>query len=284
MDGERSPIFVLCYARSGSTLLRYVLDSHPEVCAPPELHLLRASPHLLWLFAHLAATPGEKIDRDQSNHFAITSTRELLSDVMNGYATRCGKRIWCEKSVLTVAHLAALHSLFPDARLICLHRHPLDTIASCVEAANSRQGVFGFEPYVARTPDRPLDGLADYWIDKTQRILQCEREHPGRCLRMRYEDLVRDSGSALRALFGFLKLAWREDLEERVFSTAHVVGAGDRKILHTSRIEPGSVGRGQDLPREALSAERWVHLSALAREIGYMSEASSESSDVRKLP
>src|SRR5215212_12159632 len=34
-----APTFVLCSVRSGSTLLRVLLDSHSRICAPHELHL-----------------------------------------------------------------------------------------------------------------------------------------------------------------------------------------------------------------------------------------------------
>ena len=33
------PVFVLCNARSGSTLLRFLLDAHPEIACPPETNM-----------------------------------------------------------------------------------------------------------------------------------------------------------------------------------------------------------------------------------------------------
>ena len=33
------PVFVLCNGRSGSTLLRFLLDGHPELACPPETNL-----------------------------------------------------------------------------------------------------------------------------------------------------------------------------------------------------------------------------------------------------
>src|SRR5580658_10020189 len=34
-----NPVFVLCNGRSGSTLLRFILDAHPELACPPETNL-----------------------------------------------------------------------------------------------------------------------------------------------------------------------------------------------------------------------------------------------------
>jgi sulfotransferase family protein len=35
----QDPVFVLCMGRSGSTLLRFLLDAHPELACPPETSL-----------------------------------------------------------------------------------------------------------------------------------------------------------------------------------------------------------------------------------------------------
>jgi hypothetical protein len=37
--GGTDPVFVLCMGRSGSTLLRFLLDAHPELACPPETSL-----------------------------------------------------------------------------------------------------------------------------------------------------------------------------------------------------------------------------------------------------
>jgi protein-tyrosine sulfotransferase len=269
MAGDPVPIFVLCYARSGSTLLRYVLDTHAEVSAPPELHLLLAGRQLVWLFAHTAGAPNTQLDERSRDAYAVEKAREVLTTVMTDYARRCGKRIWAEKSVSSVDCLDVLDKLYPRARLLCLHRHPLDTIASCMEAAQSRQGLFGFEPYAARTPGEPLNGLADYWIDKSRRLLQCERERPERCFRIRYEQLVTDTAATLPALFAFLGLEWDEKMVERIFSTPHAPGPGDSKILSAARIESRSVGRGQLLQVDAISPQRRKRLAELMMDIGY---------------
>ena len=277
MADSATPIFLLCYARSGSTLLRYILDTHPAIAAPPELHLLLTARQLMWVFGHTAAVPGEAVPSQQRDDYALTRTRAWLSELMSDYARRAGKTLWCEKSVATLDHLALLDQLYPEARLICLHRHPLDTIASCVETARARQGMFGFEPYAARTPRNPVDGLADYWLAKTNQLLACERDRPGRCRRVRYEDLVTIPAETLKGLFGFLQLDWHVDLIDAVFTTPHAVGPGDPKILNTSQIELASIGRGGGLESN-LSTDRLAELANVVTELGYETLAGSTMS------
>jgi hypothetical protein len=58
-----SPVFVLCSIRSGSTLLRCLLNSHPLVHAPHELHLVDLAVHLDSRFARLAMQVAGLDDR-----------------------------------------------------------------------------------------------------------------------------------------------------------------------------------------------------------------------------
>lgn len=278
MSSSGPPIFVLCYARSGSTLMRYVLDSHPRVCAPPETHSLLAVRQLVWLFTHTAATPAAPLSAEARDDFAIARARAVLDAAMADYVTRCGKERWADKSVSSIDYLGLLDKIYPDARLLCLHRSPFDTMASCLEALQSRQGQFGFEPFVARTPGRPLDGLADYWLDKTRRLLACERERPRRSHRVVYEALVTTPAEVLASMFAFLGLEWEDGMIDKVFASPHVIGPGDGKILRTSRIESGSIGHGSRLAATAVSPERRRELEALAAEIGNEAAPVGEAS------
>ncbi len=269
MSESNAPIFVLCYARSGSTLLRYILDTHPEIVAPPELHLLTAARQLTWVFQHTAQVPTAEDSGLDAKSYAAEETRKLLSTIMQGHARRAGKRIWAEKSVSSIDCIDTLELLFPEARLICLHRRAPDVMASCAQAVKKSQGTFGFEPFVARTPDNVVDGLADYWIDKTRRLLEVEQRPSYPCLSLRYEDLVGDPQTALTALFGFLGLPSPADMLDSIFLTPHVVGPGDSKILATTGIHADSIGHGKRLAMEKLSADRRQQIDELHQAICY---------------
>ena len=54
--GCRSPVFVLSASRSGSTLLRFVLDSHPDLACPPETGVTAACAGLMHSWDILASS------------------------------------------------------------------------------------------------------------------------------------------------------------------------------------------------------------------------------------
>lgn len=70
-----------------------------------------------------------------------------------------------------------MYELFPNARFICLYRHCFDVVRSAIEV--SKYGLFGYglEEYLRRFPANTVQGLTDYWLDKTALILDFEREH-----------------------------------------------------------------------------------------------------------
>ncbi len=264
-----APIFVLCYARSGSTLVRYVLDTHPQIVCPPELHLLLTAHRLAWIFEHTAKAPGGGDQPSDAKAYATERVRETVSSIMDEHAARAGKLVWAEKSVSSIDYIGLLQELYPQARLICLHRQASDVMASCAQAAQQNQGVFGFEPFVAATAKNPVDGLADYWIDKTRRLLDTEQRLVDTCLRTRYEDLVSNSQTTLDTLFGFLELPISAGMLDSIFSTPHIVGPGDSKILTTTGIHANSIGHGQRLALDTLSAERREQINTLHAQLGY---------------
>jgi protein-tyrosine sulfotransferase len=269
MQASRAPIFVLCCARSGSSLLRYVLDTHPDIVAPPELHLLIAARQLSWLFEHTSCVAGSRDTEQDSQSYAKRRTRETLQAIMDEHLQRTGKAIWAEKSVSSVDFVDALDALFPDARLLYLYRQAPDVMASCAQAAQQTRGIYGFEPFVSRTPRNVVDGLADYWLDKTRRALEAEQRLGNPHIRLRYEDLVREPSVTVTRMFEFLGLATPDDMLNSVFSTEHVAGPGDSKILTTTRIHTDSIGHGARLTMNRLSPDRIRQINELHEVLGY---------------
>ncbi len=207
------PVFVLCAGRSGSTLLRFLLDAHPDLACPPETRLP-------WLARQLAtawtviedAGPTRQSANGDSADAAISAPvadglRRSLDPMMTSYLRRRGKRRYCDKSLGAAQHAGLLLRIWPDARFICLYRHPMDVIASGIEASPWGLTSYGFEPYIGSPPDNNVAALARYWLDYTTSIVAAEERFTDRCLPVRYEDLVTDPDGQIERILEFIGAA-----------------------------------------------------------------------------
>ena len=193
-------------------------------------------------------------------------------DLMLGpYLVRRGKKRYCDKNLGTAQHAETLLSVYPEAKFICLHRHPMDVIASGVEACPWGLANYGYEPYVAGAPGNSVLALARYWADHTAAILAVQDKFPGNCLRVRYEDLVADPDGVAGQIFGFLGLPPVPGISALCFSRERErSGPGDYKIWNTSQVTGDSVGRGWLVPANMIPAPLTATINDLAGRLGYI--------------
>ncbi|HVE81274.1 MAG TPA: sulfotransferase [Myxococcales bacterium] len=262
-----TPIFILSCERAGSTLLRYVVDTHPDLCSPAELYLGRTLDALKVTLERSTALLQPK---EVQKAFVISELRRVCGGILDDYARQKGKRHWCEKTPLNLRSLGLIDEVFPDARHICLHRNCMDVVHSALEAG--RYGfVEGLEPYIVRNPTNTVAAMAGSWVEKTEQLLEFERSRPERCFRMKYEAVVFDPAATLAPMFDFLGVAWDPALLLQVFKTTHDQGegnAGDRKIRLTRRIER-RVGSGSTISRDLLPSGLLERVNQILRKLEY---------------
>jgi len=246
-------------------LTRYVIDTHPDISCPPELHLARFAEQLDWV---LKTADGHNVS-DEPVATVLEKERALVSGIMNDHLARVGKQVWCDKSVTTVDYLPLVQNLFPDARFICLYRHGMDVVHSGLEVSRFGFEGYGFAPYVAGHLDNILAGLIEYWCDKTAKTHALEKLLPEQTFRLRYEDLVSRPRAVIADLFGFLGYGIDADFTDRIFQTAHQPGAGDDNIIFTNRFEKSSLGNGQTLSLDMIPEAQLKTMNALLEELGY---------------
>lgn len=271
------PTFILSCARSGSTLLRYIVDTHPEICSPAEVNLgvLCAALHpTIYDTLALVSSPHDDVER---RRLASAHVRQQVDDIMNAYARAKNKSRWCEKSPMNLNHLELLQEIFPDANYICLYRHCLDVMHSCLEF-----GKLGFIPeifvHVQSRPDNMVAAMMNYWIERTSRLLAFEETHQANCFRVTFESLVFDTESTMKSLCAFLGVAWHHDLLTRVFSSRHDDGPGDRKIQFCREVEMQAVGKGATIARPPLPRDLTDRMNDLLQRLGYPAVGSQWSS------
>lgn len=260
------PIFILSCERSGSTLLRYIVDTHPDIACPPEPslgELCFALYHTTFLLSQAAAS-----DEIERSIVAVERARQVIGDLMADYAAAKGKKLWCDKSPGNLQHLEMLDMVFPDAKYICLHRNCMDVVHSCLEV--SQIGFMaGLVPYVRKSPENLVAAMVESWTDRTRQLLAFERAHRGKCLRITYEEIVLDTVTALKGMFAFLGVPFDPRLTDSVFTVRHDIGPGDDRIRFSKEISKRSLGKGSRVARTLIPADLLDQMNGLLSELSY---------------
>ena len=215
--------FVVGVGRSGTTLLRLILDAHPQLSLPPETGFL-----IPFLARGHGAMPGsreELLATVTGFHtwpdFGITTgeyerglARIEPYDPAEGvrlfyrlYAARHGKALWGDKTPAYGPYLEGLHRLLPEARFVHIFRDGRDVALSLSQ--------------VWFAPARDAAGLGRFWEQRFTEIRRAGRRVP-HYLEVRYEDLVLAPRRTLEAICSFLDLPYHPALE------AHSQGAARR--------------------------------------------------------
>ena len=268
------PVFVICHARSGSTLLRFLLDAHPELACPPETNLPGLCAQLATVWSLIEGAPLSANRGDEPPDIppaAIAGIRHTMDLMVGSYLGRREKLRYCDKSLGTARYAELLTKVYPEAKFICLYRHPMDVIASGMEACPWGLSGFGFDQYIAGTPGNAVLALARFWADNTALALSVEERFPGRCHRVRYEDLVTDTEDVTAEIFSFIGTSQAADVSTTCFSSERErFGPGDYKIWRTSEVTDASVGRGWSIPAEIISPPVLASVNELAGKLGYL--------------
>ncbi|HEU4768543.1 MAG TPA: sulfotransferase [Pyrinomonadaceae bacterium] len=262
------PVFVLSHERSGSTLLRYIIDTHPQICSPAHLHLGQLCRSLYTSIFFSLGQTVEVTDEKMREKFVAEEVRRVVDQVMERYVEAKGKQTWCEKTTENLQYLRFLNDVFPDAQYICLYRNCMDVVHSSIEC--SRLGFMPeLAPYAQRRPDNIVAAMVESWVEKTKILLEFEQAHLAQCFRIKYETLVAEPSRTLTPMFAALGLDWDENLLHAVFSTQHDQGSGDRKILFTKRVNTDSVGRGSTISRANIPDDLLVRMNDLLTQLDY---------------
>jgi protein-tyrosine sulfotransferase len=267
------PVFVLCMGRSGSTLLRFLLDAHPDLACPPETSLPALCTRLavVWSLIEGAPLPAERGDAPrQVPDAAVTGIRRMLNEMTGSYLGRRGKRVFCDKSLGSAPHAGLLRQVYPQARFVCLYRHPMDMIRSGLDASPFGLRGYGFDPYIAASPGNAVHALARYWVDNAMAIAAVEEAQPELCHRVRYEDLVEDPEGVMARLYAFLGVRQAPGVARACFNGERErFGPSDHKIWATSAVSGDSVGRGESVPAGLIPPPVAAALNELATKLGY---------------
>ncbi len=188
------PIFVVGMPRTGTTLVDRILSSHHDVISAGELGNFAT---LAQRFAGTGPEAGmfaraAQIDFEALGRAYLDSTRPRT-----GAAAR-----FVDKMPLNALYAGLIHRALPDARIICLRRHPMDACLSTYRQLFGRDARFYHFAY-------SLEGAAGFYALFDRLMTRFRGAIPAdRFLEVHYEDLVSDLEGQTRRMLAFCNLAW----------------------------------------------------------------------------
>jgi hypothetical protein len=218
-------VFIVGCPRSGTTLLRRVVDAHPDIAITPETHWIPAFfengvgvdgggrvtseliPALLEhpKFARLAIDEADLVEIVSSgaDHY-----RDFVSRLFDLYGARQGKRLVGDKTPRYVRAIGTIQALWPNARFVHLIRDGRDV---CLSATTWTRKHEEFASLFRSWRDDPVTTAAHWWTwNVASGRAAGANLGDDHYLEVRYEDLVHDPVPACRRLCAFLELPYDE--------------------------------------------------------------------------
>ncbi|MDQ3758790.1 MAG: sulfotransferase [Actinomycetota bacterium] len=285
--------FVVGVNRSGTTLLRMMLDSHPDLAIPPETHFIPA----LFEAADAKKKAGERMSAQETVDFLVEHRRwgdfDLDTDALREritqakrvrprfavrafyelYAESQGKSRYGDKTPGYVKQMGTIQRTLPEARFVHLIRDGRDVAISRGDRITAEE--------------LTIERHAKIW---KRRIGRARRQAPrlSHYKEVRYEDLVEDPEAVLREICEFIELpydpamlAYHERSADRLQEIARDLDDEDGGALRPAeeRLEAHSlvteaprsdrVGRWHELMEPEDVAKFEVLAGDLLDELGY---------------
>jgi len=246
---DEGPIFVVGSMRSGSTLLRLILDSHPRIAIGAETGFMGAvmGTKRIASWKH-GAEWFQRIDWSEPE--LDERLRDFYAGMFARYAAGRGKARWGEKTPFHPAYIATMAEIFPTSVFVGIVRHP-----GAVAASLHKSFHYTF------------DEALSYWTAINLDMINGAGELGDRFVLCRYEDLVTDEEPVLREVMRTLGEEFSPHLLQH-----HVVQReqGSPRVVDGSTstrdpIDPRRAHRWMDAltPAERAALERTAPLAAL---------------------
>ncbi|XP_073686149.1 protein-tyrosine sulfotransferase 2 isoform X1 [Garra rufa] len=260
-------VFVGGVPRSGTTLMRVMLDAHPDIRCGEETRVI---PRILSLRQGWGRHTEERWALEEegvSQETLDAATTAFLLEVIARHGEPAP--LLCNKDPFTLKSAVYLSQIFPNSKFLLMLR---DGRASVHSMISRRVTIAGFNLSSYR------DCLTK-WSNAIEAMLsQCLVVGRGRCMTVRYEDLVLQPRATMQRVLHFLNSPWHEGVLH------HEEAIGQPGGVSLSRIERSTDQVIKPVNLEALS--RWVghipadvqddieNIAPMLRRLGYNPKAN----------
>lgn len=280
---------VLGCPRSGTTLLRRLLDAHPDISCPGESFLFRGCAQFLQQdtisggFPYGAPSALEGIGFDESvlKNRLVTLATSFYEDV----ARKQDKSMWVAKTAVDSFYVPEIEYLLADnedIKFICVLRHGLDVVCSLKEFSDDLQSYISeLHDYICKY-QQPYEAFAHAWADVTTDIMMFAEAYPQKCHVLRYEDVVADPEKIIKETLAFLGHEYEEGHISKALAHKNVGGIGDWKSYKKKEIGKESLARWEkELPDSTVSMLAPIVNPVLER-AGYPEVQHAEDDEARR--
>jgi len=223
----RTPVFLVGFPRSGTTLLDQALSAHPDIEVLEEYEFFDEV-RRDWVEGSGLQSLADMSPPDQ------LAARQQYRQALQARRTT-SKACVVDKLPLNLLYLFLIHRLFPDARILFMLRDPRDACLSCYFQSFDLQGAM---PYFLNLQDtghyyHAAMSLAKSSLDVIDNPVHLQR----------YEQLVSHFEPAMRSMLDFLELPWsHEVLQYRQKSESRVIDTPSYQQV-TRPLYADSIGR-----------------------------------------
>jgi hypothetical protein len=244
---------ILGHPRSGTTLLRRLLNAHSRIASPPETHLFSACARFIERDhtadgVDMGVLSGLQFAGFESDQ-VLRNLREFAFQYLDQYTNSQGKSHWVEKTAFDIFKLDEIEALCcDDVSYIGIIRHPLDVAVSSREFCDAA-GMYpkDMHKYIQRY-SQPIEAFVHSWIDTTRSLIDLGERRSGDCIICRYEDLVENPDDILSEVLGFIGEEIEEGQVSKPFKESGTIGFSDHKSYQVSRIHSDSLKKWHGLP------------------------------------
>lgn len=257
VDAANSPLFVVGFPRSGTTMLETMLDAHPQLVGMDERSFLQnlvesIRQRGLRYPEDLGLLDDATCDSLRETYWGLVRHRVRLEP---------GQRL-VDKNPLNILRLPLINRLFPQAKIILALRHPCDVVLSNYLQTFRNPAYVALCGTLATTAQGYADTF-DFWIDQAA-VLRPD------ALELRYEDVVDDIDGQSRRIAAFAGIEWDRrmvDFHDRAKARGYIATPSYHQVVEP--INRKGVDRWQRyrahlepvLPTLQPYLDRWVYAS-----------------------
>lgn len=195
-------IFVGGFPRSGTTLMRAMLDAHPDVRCGQETRVIPKILLNIPKILNLSVNDKEKHRREEAGvtqELLDSAVAALIAEIMAKHGDPAPRL--CNKDPLTFRNLSYLARIFPQAKFIFMVRDGRAVVHSIMDRKIVIRGVNNHRPEI----------LLRTWNEAVREMnVQCEALGQARCLRIPYEHLVLFPSVSMKIVLEFLGVTWND--------------------------------------------------------------------------